>query len=83
MVAQALILAQEAEFKIGLVHSEVQASQGYTVSLSKKKKKTKRKKNRLFCFYIICFYIILNTVSIYSFIFALYILFSRLQILSN
>lgn len=36
MVAQALILAQEAEFKIGLVHSEVQAIQGYTVSLSKK-----------------------------------------------
>lgn len=75
MVAQGLILAQEAEFKIGLVHSKVQASQGYTVSLSKKK--------RLFCFYVICFYIILNTVSIYSFIFALYTLFIRLQILSN
>lgn len=43
MVAQALILAQEAEFKIGRVHSEVQASQGYTVSLSKKKKKNKKK----------------------------------------
>lgn len=78
MVAQAQILAQKAEFKIGLVHSKVQASQGYTVSLSKKKKK-----KRLFCFYVICFYIILNTVSIYSFIFALYTLFSRLQILSN
>lgn len=39
MVAQTLILAQEAEFKIGLVHSEIWASQGYTVSLSKKKRK--------------------------------------------
>lgn len=44
MVAQALILAQEAEFKIGLVHSEVQASKGYTVSLSKKKKNKKKEK---------------------------------------
>lgn len=68
MVAQGLILAQEAEFKIGLVHSKVQASQGYTVSLSKKKKK----KIILFLCYLFlhyskyCFYIFFYICFIYT-----------------